>query len=173
MASLERLPPVNAALLRQYLAALSTLEQGIDFFDDKAWAQPHPDMPVNQVVFHTLFFTDLYLNHGDDGFREQQFHRDNPGLFQDYEELEDQIQTNLYDRDACRAYLGYCREKADATLRGESAEVLAGDSGYPRRGLSRVELHVYNIRHIQHHAAQLGLRNQLRGGTALRWVSKG
>jgi hypothetical protein len=173
MATFEELPPVNAALLRQYLAALSTLEQGIDSFDGRAWAEPHPDMPVHQVVFHTLFFTDLYLHHGNEGFREQQFHRENPGLFQDYEEFKDQVQTNLYDREACRAYLGHCREKADATLRRESADVLAGDCGYPGRGLSRVELHVYNMRHIQHHAAQLGLRNQLRGGPALRWVSKG
>jgi hypothetical protein len=173
MALIEGLPPVNAALLRQYFAALSTLEQCIAFFDGETWAESHPDMPVNQVVFHTLFFADLYLNHGDEDFRKQQFHRENPGFFQDYEELEDQVQTNFYDRDTCRTYLEHCRAKADATLRGESAEILAGDCGYPRRGLSRVELHVYNVRHVQHHAAQLGLRNQLRGGTALRWVSKG
>jgi hypothetical protein len=30
-------------------------------------------------------------------------------------------------------------------------------------------LHMYNIRHVQHHAAQLGLRSQLGGGPALQW----
>jgi len=42
--------------------------------------------------------------------------------------------------------------------------VLAGQSGFHRRKCSGAELHVYNIRHVQHHAAQLSLRLRLDGG---------
>jgi hypothetical protein len=164
---------VKSALLRQYLAALATLQQCIDMADDETWAAPHPDTAVNQVVFHTLFFADLYLNHGESGFRDQPLHRQNAAFFQDYEELEDRAPKNFYDREACIRYLEYCRSKASSTLNGETADVLMGDCGFPFRQMTRVELHVYNIRHIQHHAAQLGLRNQLRGGEPLRWISKG
>ena len=48
-----------------------------------------------------------------------------------------------------------------------------GESGFFWRESSRAELHVYNLRHIQHHAAQLGLRFQLAGGAPLEWVSEG
>ena len=162
-----------AALVGQYRAALQTLEQCIEMCDDETWSAPHPDTAVNQVVFHTLFFTDLYLGFGESSFRDQQFHRDNRELFQDYEEFEDRIQRNFYSREGCREYLKYCYHKADTTLDGEHAAILYGDCGFPYRKLTRIELHIYNIRHIQHHAAQLGLRNQLKGGQPLRWVGKG
>jgi hypothetical protein len=163
---------VKAALLGQYRAALATLEQCIAMCDESTWAAPHPDTAVNQVVFHTLFFADLYLGFGESGFRDQSFHRDNPELFQDYEEVEDRAPRNFYPREGCSAYLEHCRAKAAANLHGETAEVLSGDCGFPYRNLSRIELHIYNTRHIQHHAAQLGLRNQLNGGSPLRWVSR-
>ena len=164
---------VVSALRSQYRAALETLEQCIDMIDEDAWAAMHPDTAVNQVVFHTLFFADLYLGFGESGFRHQPFHRDNPQLFQDYEELDDRVQKNFYSQEGCRAYLEHCRKKVDATLKSEDAAVLSGDCGFPYRKLSRIELHIYNVRHIQHHAAQLGLRNQLDGRDPLRWVAKG
>ena len=40
-------------------------------------------------------------------------------------------------------------------LAGETAETLGAPCGLARRDFSRAELHVVNIRHIQHHAAQL------------------
>jgi hypothetical protein len=164
---------VKSALLSQYLAALTTLQQCIDLADDATWAAPHPDTAVNQVVFHTLFFADLCLNHGESGLGDQPFHRQNAALFQDYEELEDRVPKNFYDREGCIRYLEYCRSKASSTLNRETADVLMGDCGFPYRQMTRVELHIYNIRHIQHHAAQLGLRNQLRAGRPLQWVGKG
>jgi hypothetical protein len=163
---------VRFALLGQFRAALETLEQCIAMCDDKTWGASHPDTAVNQVVFHTIFFADFYLGFGESGFREQAFHRANTQLFQNYEELEDHTPVNFYSKQGCNAYLEHCRAKAEGTLHGESAEVLSGDCGFPYRNLTRVELHIYNIRHIQHHAAQLGLRNQLNGGEPLRWVGK-
>ncbi len=64
------------------------------------------------------------------------------------------------------------RTKAKETLAQESAEILVGPSGFRRRNCSRAELHVYNIRHIQHHAAQLILRLRLDAGIAIPWVSR-
>jgi hypothetical protein len=42
-----------------------------------------------------------------------------------------------------------------------------------RLSMSRAELHVYNIRHIQHHAAKLSLRLRLDYGLDIRWVGSG
>lgn len=164
---------VGNALRSQYKAALATLEQAVSFSDEESWAAEHPDGAVNRVVFHTLMFADVYLDWGEDVFREQTFHKENPQLFQDYEELEDRPSRNFYAKDDCVAYLAHCRKKVDEVLTTETPELLSGDCGFPSRRLSRLELHVYNIRHIQHHAAQLGLRNQPAGGKPAAWVSRG
>jgi hypothetical protein len=39
--------------------------------------------------------------------------------------------------------------------------------------MSRAELYVYNLRHIQHHAAQLSLRLRLDHGVNIAWVGSG
>lgn len=162
---------VIGSLQGQYQAALSTLEQCIVDSDADTWTADHLDGPVNRVVFHTLIFTDVYLDWGEDRFRTQEFHIENPQLFQDYEELLDREPRNTYDKDDCVSYLSHCRLKVRQSLPNESIDILIGDSGFPSRQFSRLALHIYNIRHIQHHAAQLGLRRQLAEGSELRWVS--
>ena len=155
------------------VAALKTLGQSIESFDDESWAAEHIDGAVNRVVFHTLFFADLYLNRGENGFEEQSFHKENPDFFKDYEEKENRPPKNFYDRSKYRECLEFCIEKARAMLESETEATLKGESGFYWRKSSRTELHVYNTRHIQHHAAQPGLRNQLAGGDALKWVGEG
>ena len=49
-----------------------------------------------------------------------------------------------------------CRQKAADTVAAETAETLAGPSGFEWLKFTRAETHVYNIRHIQHHTGQLG-----------------
>lgn len=159
--------------INQFLAALQTLEQSIQRTPDEIWGADHIDGQVNQVVFHTLFFTDLYLCCGEDGFKKQEFHLNHADFFQDYEEMEDRAPVNFYKREECRLYLDFCVEKVKSVVESETEETLRGDSGFPWRKTSRAEIHLYNLRHVQHHAAQLGLRHQLTGGPPLRWVSKG
>jgi hypothetical protein len=163
---------VTEALRSQYSAAFSTLEEAISFFPERYWQRSHEDGPADQVIFHTLFFADVYLGSGFDAVREQAFHRRHPDLFQDYEELANREPANRYPRDLCVQYLEFCRTKAEEHLSSQTERSLLADSGFPGRSLSRLALDLYNIRHIQHHAAQLGLRNQLGGGKPLSWQSR-
>ncbi len=161
-----------ASLASQYSAALSTLNEAIEFFPEPAWSESHPDGSAERVVFHALFYTDVYLGDGLDALKTQPFHESNPEFFQDYEELESREPVNQYDRAACLAYLEFCRGKVERVLAKSTESALVSDSGFQGRDLSRLALHIYNIRHIQHHAAQLGLRNQLAGGKPLAWKSR-
>lgn len=163
----------RSAVTSQLVTALETLRQSISRASVEVWAAEHIDTAVNQVVFHTLFYTDLYLGRGVAEFREQPYHRENPGLFQDYEEWEDRTPTNFYEKTACSVYLDFCVGKVRSVLGAESEETLVGKSGFSWRKTSRVELHIYNLRHIQHHAAQLGLRHQLLGGEPFKWIGAG
>src|SRR5262249_18513593 len=91
--------------------------------------------------------------------------------FRDYEEFEDRPQVLMYEKPFLLSYIQHVRGKAQDTIARESAEVLSGPSGFSWRKCSRAELHIYNIRHIQHHSAQLSLRLRLDTDVDIPWVS--
>ncbi|PKL12818.1 MAG: hypothetical protein CVV52_08560 [Spirochaetae bacterium HGW-Spirochaetae-8] len=163
-----------ATLLQKQLdAALHTLGYCIGACEDAEWQEAHGDYPFSQVVFHTLFYTDLYLGRDTIPFKQQPFHINHPKVFRDYEELERRVPVCLYEKAFCQEYLAHCLGKVATVLSSETEITLAAASGISFRKGCRAELHVYNIRHIQHHAAQLGLRLQLLTNKEMPWFSGG
>jgi len=160
-------------LAHQFEATLCTLNTCIDRAPEATWNSRVANYKYCQVVFHTLFFTDLYLGQNVEALRQQQFHRDNGHFFRDYEELEDHAPVLLYDRSSIKTYMQHCRTKASEVIAGETAEALSARSGFEWLALSRGELHVYSIRHIQHHSAQLILRLRLDANLDFPWIRSG
>jgi hypothetical protein len=169
----DHLLTLKQSLLAQYKAALATLGQALERCPDGDWHETDGDYPFSQVVFHALIFTDLYLEAEPGQLESQRFHQENRKFFQDYEELKPVEPTKVYDRGGCKRYLAFCTEKCDRVVGAETEESLFGPSGFDGRPPTRLELHIYNIRHIQHHAAQLGLRLQHITGRELDWVKRG
>ena len=159
-------------LAHQYAAALCTLNACIERCPDANWNAPVGSLAFCQVAFHALFFTDLYLGQDKEALRRQPFHRDHERFFRDYEELEDRPQQWLYERPFIRAYLGHCRDKASQAVAAETEQTLEARAGFGR-DYSRAELHVVNIRHLQHHAAQLSLRLRLDAHVQVPWFGSG
>jgi hypothetical protein len=158
----------------QYDAALCMLNCCVEQCPDALWEGRVANLKFCQVAFHALFFTDYYLGEPDvEAFRQQQFHRDNPQIFRNYEELDDRVQVLLYDKEAIRAYLGHCRHKAAQVMAAETEESLQAPCGFARKAFSRAELYVLIIRHIQHHVAQLSLRLRLDALESVPWVTSG
>jgi hypothetical protein len=167
------LETMRTLLLNQFEAALSTLSHCIDRCPDASWNGPVANYAFCQAAFHALFYADYYLGRGPASFRDQRFHLDNPRVFRDYEEFEDHAPRNLYDRESLRRYVRHCRDKAAQAIAVETAESLAGPSGFERLPFSRAELYVYNLRHVQHHAAQLILRLRLDVKLDVPWARSG
>lgn len=167
------LTTMKVLLANQYEAAFCTLNACIERCPDDNWNSPVARYPFSQVALHTLIFTDLYLSLDEKAMKLQQFHRENALFFRKYEQLLDQEPTEVYERAATKRYLDFCRNKAPAVLETETAESLAAPCGFPRKAFSRGELHVCNIRHIQHHAAQLTLRLRLDTDVDAPWISSG
>jgi len=165
------LPAFKEALSRQLKAALHTLGRAMETCPDAEWQQEHGDAPFSQVVFHALFYADFYLGRDTHPFKAQPFHKAHAATFADYEELEDRKPVRLYEKAFCREYLEHCLAKVDAAVGAETLESLAGESGIDFRRCGRMELYIYGERHIQHHAAQLGLRVQQATGQELKWYS--
>jgi hypothetical protein len=157
----------------QFEAALCMLNACVNRCPDAVWNSRVANFKFCQVVFHTLFFTDFYLGQNEELFRQQRFHRANEHFFGDYEEFEDRLPVRLYEKAPIHAYLEHCRTKATEVWAAETAQTLRERSGFGRRDFSRAELHVYNLRHIQHHAAQLSLRLRLDTNEGIPWVGSG
>jgi hypothetical protein len=157
-------------LANQIDAALRMLDACIDRCPDSAWDAPVCDLAFCQAVFHALFFADCYLGPDTESTRHQPFHRDHPQFFRDYEELQDKKQELLYDRPTIKKYVEHCRSKAAKVIATETPETFAAPCGFPWLKFSRAELYVYNIRHVQHHAAQLSLRLRLDSTITIPWA---
>jgi len=164
---------VKHLIASQFEASLCTLGHCVARCPDELWNARVARYPFCQVAFHTLFFADVYLGLDAESLRRQPFHLANPDLFGDYEQLEDREPVSLYTRPQIETYLDFCRRKARETLAAETADDLAAPARFARRDFSRAELHVYNIRHIQHHAAQLILRLRLDSDVDIPWIGAG
>ena len=167
------LETVKTLLTSQFEASLCTISHCVVKCPDELWNVPVAKYPFCQVAFHVLFFADFYLGTDAESQRQQPFHLAHPNLFGDYEQLQDREPESLYDGSQIEAYLDFCRSKAVATVAAETEQDLCAPAKFARRSFSRAELHVYNIRHVQHHAAQLILRLRLGSDVDIPWIGAG
>ena len=163
----------KSTTLSQFEAALCTLGRCMYACPDSAWDGQVAKLSFCQVAFHALFFVDCYLSTDTDAMLAQPFHRERADIFRDYDEMKDQLQTLLYTRAQLEAYLAFGRGKVSAVINGETEASLRGPSGFYWLPFPRAEIHAYNLRHIQHHAATLSLRLRLDHGIDIRWVREG
>jgi hypothetical protein len=157
---------VRRVLAGQYHAALCMLNQCVVACPPDAWEQKIANGTFRWVAYHALFFADYYLSREDD-FALRDLHA------RGGDEREPGMQVGL-SRSETLDYAATCRRRVDAALAAETRESLEGPSGFSFHPISRGELHVYNVRHVQHHAGQLSAFLRRAGvETGLRWVKTG
>jgi hypothetical protein len=83
------------------------------------------------------------------------------------------LQQATYGKSFIDTYLQHCRQKASQVIAAELTETLQTPATFDWLDFSRAQLHVYNIRHIHHHAAQLSLRLRLDTDIDIPWVGSG
>jgi hypothetical protein len=157
----------RSAIRRQFHAAIDMLANAIDACPDSAWSGRGRGA-FWYLAFHALFFLDLYLS--PEG--ESRFHPPPPfGLT----ELEPEVvlPERAYGKDELLGYLEHCRKKLDAVMAALTEAWVTNPCPFPYRDMSNGELLLYNMRHVQHHAAQLNLLLRQATDSAPRWVSKG
>ncbi len=164
---------VKSSLLGQFEAAVSMLGESLANWPDAHFQAPVHKLSFDQALFHTLFFTDLYLGESLDDQREQAFHRGHPVDFGDYEELENRSRKNHYSREFLVEYLAFCRAKLREVIAAETEVTLTAISQIPWLSMSRLEAHEYNMRHVQHHAGQLILKMRMNDFHEAGWVKSG
>jgi len=157
----------RSAIRQQFHAAIDMLANAIEACPDSVW-YGQGRHAFWYLAFHVLFFLDLYLSEeGESRFRP-------PAPF-GLTELDDAVvlPERAYRKDELLGYLERCRKRLDAVMSGMTEAWLANPCPFPYREMSNGELLLYNMRHVQHHAAQLNLLLRQRTDSAPDWVSKG
>ena len=139
---------VTQMLSRQFEAALCMLNHCIQACPPQHWEGRIANDTFRQIAYHTLFYVDFYLSPSDAAFQLRDLHQ------RGGDERGPTLSPGL-GQDETLAYAAICRQKLAESLSAETAESLAGPCGIANRPLSRGELYIYNIRHMQHHAGQM------------------
>ena len=174
MSSTDAAAPIDAdalrsVLKRQYHAALAMLRDTIESCPEDLWTDEHPTNPFWRMAYHALFYAHLYLEEREETFRPWSRHA--PGA--------DDFGPPLDERDGSRVplrpygkadVLSYWAE-VDAMVDGavDGFDLHRAESGFHWYPVSKLEHQLVNIRHVQHHAAQLADRLRSHAGIGTRW----
>jgi hypothetical protein len=154
-------------LWKQFGAAIDMLDDALVICPDALWHQrlwPDPSgHPLPQgraefwyVAYHTLFWLDLQLFGSEEGFVPPP-----PFALIEQDDSIGPMPERSYSKDELRAYLASVRQKCHTMFETLTDEQARRSVTFPwmQEGevVSYVELQLYNMRHVQGHAAQLGL----------------
>jgi len=164
--------PIHAALLGQYGAALAMLSGCLERADATDWLALVDRFGFWHVAYHTLFYADFYLSANEGSFRPQPFHLEDYNFLgpQSWAPDKKVAYDRPYDKETLAGYLNTCLAKVKTAIPAETEASLAAPSGFSWLNFSRLELHIYNIRHIQHHSAQLATVPRRREADGVDWV---
>ena len=157
---------VVEALLSQYRAALAMLKQAIAECPEELWVAEGFRNRTWHVAYHTLFYAELYVHASEAEFAPWAKHCAVCRLLgAKAEELKD---VAPYTREELLAY----HERCVAAVEELAPKLpLDGPSGFDWLPFTRLETHLYNIGHIQHHTGQLAERLRVARDVGVRWVS--
>lgn len=159
-------------LWTQFGASIDTLKNAIEMWPDEYW---ETDKKFFYISYHTLVFLDYYLTVPPP----KVFSSPLAFTFTDPENVpaeavDDIIPNRIYSKGALLDYLQSSRETCYDIITNLTAEKLEerwveedGDMDY-----SVFEILLYNMRHVQHHAAQLNLLLRQKINDAPKWVAR-
>jgi DinB family protein len=153
-------------LWQQFGAAIDMLENALVACPDELWGDRSRRPEFWYVVYHTLFYLDLYLSGSVEGFVP-------PAPF-NLDELDPEglVPDPPYTKDELRTYLEHGRRKCRAAIESMTDEDARRRCNFEWVDVTGAELLLYNMRHVQHHAAQLNLLLRQTIDSAPRWVVK-
>jgi len=159
-------PEMKKTIWSQFGAAIDMLENAIVACPDKIWGDRIDYYEFWYITYHTLFYLDCYLSDSDKGFTP-------PSPFT-LGELDERglLPDRIYTKQELLNYLNHGREKCRTRIASLTEEQANEKCGFEWLDLSFGEVLLYNMRHVQHHAAQLNLMISRSVGSAPRWVKK-
>ena len=146
--------------------AIDMLENALLACPDELWSDRSRRPEFWYLVYHTLFFLDLYLSGSLQRFAPPApftlDELDPAGLLPERPYMKGELQT----------YLDHGRKKCRVAIDALTDERGRERCGFEWLDVSVAELLLYNMRHVQHHAAQLNLILRQTIDSAPGWVAR-
>jgi len=166
----------HGMLWRQYGAAIDSLGNArrdgrVELWEMRVWEDENDQWVAAgfsafwYLGFHALFWLDLYLTGAEEGFVP-------PAPFDLVEMNPNEVLPRTYSREELLRYLEYCRQKCQETIGALSKEQASRLCQFAWGELPYAELQLYNLRHVQEHAAQLHMFLGQQAGKSAKWVSQ-
>lgn len=156
----------KALTWRQFGAAIDMIENAIAACPDDLWNDRSRQPQFWYIVYHTLFFLDLYSSDSVDGFAPP------PPIGMEELDEDGKMPERPYTKDEMRTYLEHGRRKARERIENMTEEKARQRCGIEWHDISEAEMFLYNMRHVQHHAGQLNLILRQVTDSAPKWVRK-
>lgn len=153
---------LKSVIWSQFGASIDTLENAVSACPEEIWAEE----AFWYRAYHTLFWLDYYLSETPDSFK--------PPTPFTLSELDPKgsLPERRYSKDELLTYLAHGRQKCRNVIDALTDDDITKPDAMRSGTLTVVELLLYNMRHVQHHSAQLNLLLRQRIDSAPPWISK-
>ena len=164
---------LRAALKRQYHASLAMLRETIERCPDEVWVSEEHVNSFWQIAYHTLYFAHMYLGPNEATFRPWAGHQSavqHPDGIAGPPDPTSALPLipRPYTRLEVLAYWRVCDQMVDDAV--DALDLHSQQSGFSWYHVPKLEHQIINIRHIEHHMAQLADRLRFSSGIGIRWV---
>lgn len=156
-------PEIRESLWHQFGAAIDMLEEAIETCPQELW---YSTGNFWYIAYHTLFYLDYYLAEEAEDFV--------PPLPFTMSELDPEgpLSPRQYEKAELLEYLRHGRNKCRLLINSLNADNAQKRFVNAYRNYNRVEILLYNLRHVQHHTGQLNLLLRNHDTVPPRWVGQ-
>jgi hypothetical protein len=153
----------------QYEKAGSILTNTIERYDDELWmAADGYSYPAWRVAYHAVYFTNIYCSPTEESISAWPHERENYQILgrTPWPPYELVVATEPYSRAEIGEYLCFVLEAVPGYLEGIEPEADCWPFWYDE---NQLEFHFNNLRHLQHHTAELIERHDIATGFSYPW----
>jgi len=148
------------------------LRQAIIKCPDSLWDDPSDKNKFWLLAYHALFYTHLYLHPSEAEYVAWAKHREN---YQFMGRLpwppHDQVPIGEpYSKEDILEYFELCWTTVDEMI--NKVNLASETSGFDWQPMGKLELQIYNLRHLQQHTGELMERLGSRVGIDINWVGR-
>ena len=174
--SADTMQMVRSILKSQYHGALAMFRQSVEQCPENLWADSEHANAFWQIAYHTLYFTHLYLQPNEASFRPWDEHQENVQNPDGIAGPPDPNSTlplmpQRYSKAQVLSYCDFCDRMVNNAV--NVLDLRNPDCGFSWYKVSKLEHQFINIRHLQHHTAQLADRLRNGANISVRWVASG
>ena len=155
--------PLKKIIWRQFGASIDMLENALIACPDELW---DTGAKFWYIGYHTLFYLDYYLSDTPENFLPPP-----PFTLSEFDP-NGLMPERTYSKAELMAYLNFCRQKCHDLIAGLTTKTAEKRFINEYKNYSIPEMLLYNMRHVQHHVAQLNLLLRQGECNVPNWVSE-